>query len=144
MTLPIPIPNTILSSLVLIVDDADFSLHRLQATLRKYGFNNVVCAEDGQEALEFIEKSTPQMVITDWIMQRMDGYALCKYIRSKEGLKHLPILIQTGSDIPREFFRMFEAGATDMIRKPTPPEALISKIVAYLEAQQMVVRHKNE
>ena len=76
---------------VLIADDELNQLELLSYNLTQSEFE-VVCAEDGQQALEMIEDHRPDLVILDWMMPNMSGIDVCRTLRSRSETKLLPII----------------------------------------------------
>jgi signal transduction histidine kinase len=102
---------------ILIVDDDPVVRSLMLDALEDCGFN-VLEAEDGVEACQQCEECVPQLVIADVIMPRMDGFDLCRELRSRPATEHLPILVATGLDDHDAIDRAYEVGATDFISKP--------------------------
>ena len=89
----------------------------MQAELEAAGFS--VCeAVDGVEACEKFRAASPDLVITDVIMPRMDGFALCRALRADPLSQYVPILLATGLDDIASIEGAYQAGATDFICKP--------------------------
>ena len=76
---------------VLIADDEPNQLELLSYNLSQSEFE-VVCAEDGQQALEMIEDHRPDLVILDWMMPNMSGIDVCRTIRGRPETRLLPII----------------------------------------------------
>jgi len=103
--------------LILVVDDDDAIRFVASDTLEDAGFN-VIEARNGQEALEVFRNHKPDLVLLDLVMPEIDGFQVCKYLRSQPENETLPIMIMTGLDDEESIGRAFEAGATDFIIKP--------------------------
>lgn len=104
-------------SKVLVVDDDMAGLLMASEALSAAGFE-VIEAEDGLEAIEQFEKHTPDLVVMDVIMPRMNGFDSCAAIRRSEGGEHVPILMITGLEDVESIQKAYEAGATDFVTKP--------------------------
>src|SRR5258705_11708773 len=89
---------------VLVVDDNPDKLSLIETALRVAGYN-VRTAVDGQDALEAIEAYQPDLVITDVMMPRMNGYELAERIRDNPQTKFIPLIMQTSPAPRREDFR---------------------------------------
>jgi DNA-binding response OmpR family regulator len=101
---------------VLIVDD-DPNIHLLvEAALAKD--YEVLTAEDGEEGLQKLESSHPDMVVLDLNMPNLGGMAVLKKLRSDPNLSNLPVLVLTVSGNETSTRAAFEAGATDFLTKP--------------------------
>jgi twitching motility two-component system response regulator PilG len=118
---------------VLVVDDSATVRKLISSKLEKAG-HNVTCAVDGVEALAMIAESLPDIMFLDISMPRMDGYEVCKQIRSNPAAKHLPIVMISGKDGFFDKVRGRMAGTTDYITKPFGPDALMRAMETYLIA----------
>ncbi|MBF0462479.1 MAG: response regulator [Magnetococcales bacterium] len=103
--------------LVLIVDDELLQRLPMRESLEQAGFR-VVEAENGMQAWDFVQNKRPDLVISDVVMPRMDGFTLCQTIRQRQELKHLPVVLATSLDDLASIERAYHAGATDFITKP--------------------------
>ncbi|MBF0140626.1 MAG: response regulator [Magnetococcales bacterium] len=103
--------------LILIVDDEFMQRLPMREALEQDGCR-VVEAENGEQAWEIIQKERPDMVISDVVMPRMDGFSMCQIIRQQKGLEHLPIVMATSLDDMTSIERAYRLGATDFITKP--------------------------
>src|SRR6185369_3346551 len=85
--------------------------------LERAGFT-VVEAVDGEAALALYDQASPDLVILDVQMPRMDGIAVCRALRSRRAARHVPIVMATGLDDMESIDAAYAAGATDFIPKP--------------------------
>jgi two-component system, chemotaxis family, chemotaxis protein CheY len=113
---------------ILVVDDFQTMRRIIKNYLRQLGFNNVEEAEDGDVALEKLEESGFDFVITDWNMPKMTGIDLLKKIRAANNLKNIPVLIITAEAEKENVVQAAQAGVNDYIVKPFTPEVLQTKI----------------
>jgi two-component system sensor histidine kinase/response regulator len=112
---------------ILVVEDSPTQAIRLQHILETRGFE-VAVAFNGKAALEHLEHDRPSIVISDVIMPEMDGYELCKRIKSDEGLKDIPVILLTSLSDPEDIIRGLEVGADNFITKPYQEKLLVSRI----------------
>ena len=112
-----------MSRRILTVDDSPSMRMLLRAALTEQGFT-VFEAEDGVDALEKLEAATPDLVITDINMPRMDGFGLIEALRSGDVRAGLPILVLTTEASDEKKARARSAGATGWIVKPFDREKL--------------------
>jgi len=105
------------SSPILIVDDDAILRSLARAALENDGFT-VEEAVDGDEACRFFDRCSPQLLVVDVVMPGMNGYELCRVLRSRPAGRHVPILMATGLDDVDSITQAYEAGATDFITKP--------------------------
>lgn len=114
----------------LIVDD-DGSGRLLARSALEQGGLMVIEAADGLEALEQFREVTPDVIVMDVEMPRMNGYDACAAIRAMPDGRRVPIMMLTGHGDLASVNQAFDAGATDFISKPVP-WALLGHKVAYL------------
>jgi diguanylate cyclase (GGDEF)-like protein len=103
--------------LVLIADDDELGRMFLVETLEAAGFSTA-CAVDGVAALQAIAAEPFALVLLDVEMPGLDGYEVCRRLRSNPAMKYLPVVMITGNDDATSIERAFNAGATDFIAKP--------------------------
>ncbi len=115
-----------MSKKILLVDDEPDIIEFLGYNLNREGFE-VVSATDGIEALEKMSEK-PDLIILDIMMPNMDGFEVCKRIRSKESYKNIPIIFLTAKSSELDEIQGLELGATDYIKKPISPKKLIARV----------------
>ncbi len=123
-----PLVGSVASPVALVVDD-DHSI--LSQSLRRRGFT-VAAAYDGTEALAAIEQYTPDVIITDLRMPRMDGYELIHRVKTSADWRDIPIVIMTAHRIDRSRIDILEL-AEGRLSKPFSPEIIAEKVEALLE-----------
>jgi len=116
-------------SKILVVDD-DKNINVLIQSLLKNENYEVVVAFDGVDALEKIEGEKVDMLITDVMMPSMDGWELCKEVRS---FSNMPILMLTVLGETNQKLKGFGIGADDYLTKPFEPMELIARVKALLK-----------
>ncbi|MEL7463616.1 MAG: response regulator [Pseudomonadota bacterium] len=112
---------------VLAIDDSRTMRELLRRALTDRGFE-VEVAVDGLDGLEALERSEPNVVITDINMPRMDGFGFIEAVRKGEVSRRVPILALTTESAPELRQRARDAGATGWIVKPFDPEKLAGVI----------------
>jgi twitching motility two-component system response regulator PilG len=123
---------------ILVVDDSATVRKLIAGKLEKSG-HNVVCAEDGIEGLTRLAEQRPDLVLLDITMPRMDGYEVCRQIRSNPETKDIPVVMISGKDGFFDKVRGRMAGTTAYITKPFGPETLMKALERYLaDADQHV------
>ncbi len=109
---------------VLAVDDSDTIRDILKLTLDQAGYNPVV-ATDGAHGLEVLGNISPDVIITDINMPRLDGFGFIEAVRAKPEHRTTPILVLTTENVPELKSRARAAGATGWIVKPFDPAKLV-------------------
>ena len=118
---------------ILIVDDNPDKLGLLEAAFSLAGYN-VTTATDGDEALAAIESYQPDLVITDVMMPRMNGYELAQRIRANPLTKFIPVIMQTAaSKRVEDLRRASEVGALGYITDPTDLDLMLARTRTLLE-----------
>ncbi|MGC1372310.1 MAG: response regulator [Candidatus Sulfotelmatobacter sp.] len=111
---------------ILIAEDSLTQAARLEHLLRGQGYE-VRIAGSGKEALAAARKKPPTILISDIVMPEMDGYTLCKQIKSDDKLKDVPVVLLTSLTAAEEVLKALECGADSFIRKPYDAEYLLSR-----------------
>lgn len=102
---------------ILVVDDDPVVCSLMRATLERDGFT-VIEAGDGIEGCRLYNEHRPDLLLVDVVMPRMDGYELCRELRSRAQSAYVPIVVSTSLDDLPSIARAYDAGATDFIPKP--------------------------
>ncbi len=118
----------------LIVDDSPTMLRIIRNALQEIGYDDIVEAEDGEDALETLEDTAPDFVVTDWNMPNMNGVDLANNIRSHPDHSDLPILMITTRGMKEDVKTAMKAEVNNYIVKPFEPEVLEEKVDSCLEA----------
>ncbi|WP_448522165.1 ATP-binding protein [Schleiferia thermophila] len=121
---------------ILIAEDSVVQAKKLQKLLEDYKLNSLVC-KNGKEALEQAEKKKPILIISDVVMPVMDGYTLCKNIKSNASLRDTPFMILTSLSDPLDIIKGLQAGADNFLTKPYEEKYLLSRI-NYLLTNKMI------
>ena len=112
---------------ILIAEDSPTQAELLKMLLEEHQYR-VSTAVNGKDALAQLALRQPALVISDVMMPELDGYGLCKAIKSDEKLKHIPVMLVTMLSDPDDVIRGLECGADNFIRKPYEVKYLLSRI----------------
>jgi DNA-binding NarL/FixJ family response regulator len=112
---------------ILLVDDEPGLREAVQAYLEDSGFT-VKTASNAQEGWEQLQHFLPDLVITDVMMPRVDGYQFLAQIREDERFKALPVILLTAKGMTGDRIQGYEAGCDDYIPKPFDPDELVVRI----------------
>jgi phosphoserine phosphatase RsbU/P len=122
---------------ILIIDDSEDSRDRAEGTLLSGGYDDVITAASGWEALKMLdigrnsdERPSVDIVLLDVVMPEMDGVETCARIRNDQRYSDLPIIMVTSRDDMDTLTKAFVAGATDYVTKPVNRIELIARVRA--------------
>lgn len=121
---------------ILIAEDSRTQAQQLNHCLKNCGYT-VTVTENGKQALSAAIQRRPDMVITDVVMPEMNGYQLCKEIKSLPALKDVPVILLTSLSKPQDILQGLECGADSFIRKPYEDRYLLSRVEYILNNQEL-------
>jgi two-component system, cell cycle response regulator len=121
---------------VLVVDDVPSNVKLLEARLSAEYFD-VITAMSGPEALAICERAECDLVLLDVMMPDMDGFEVCRRIKSNPLTHHIPVIIVTALDQPSDRVRGLEAGADDFLTKPVSDVALVARVRSLARLKMM-------
>jgi len=112
---------------ILVVDDEIYIVHILDFSLGMEGYE-VITALDGEQALEKVKTEKPDLIVLDIMMPKLDGYEVCKNIKSSAGTQHIPVILLSAKGRNVDQKLGFDVGADDYITKPFSPRKLVERI----------------
>lgn len=128
---------------ILVVDDVSTNLALMRAMLESGGFSNTVCAQSGAEALDCLRDSLKDesgigVILLDILMPDMDGYALCRKLRSHPEWMDLPVIMITAQERWQEntVNLAYDSGATDILFRPFRSMELLPRIISALSLKR--------
>ncbi len=121
---------------LLIVDDVPNNLKMLFTYLREHDFK-VRVAQDGEDALEQLQYARPDLILLDVMMPNMDGFEVCRQLKSKPDTKDVPIIFMTALTDTVDKVQGFQIGAVDYITKPVQQEEVLARVNAHLGVNKM-------
>jgi len=121
---------------VLVVDDILSNVKLLEAKLTAEYFE-VVTAFNGVDALARVAETAPDIVLLDVMMPGMDGFEVCRRIKSDPKTAHLPVVMVTALDQPADRVTGLEAGADDFLTKPVDDAALFARVRSLVRLKMM-------
>ena len=133
--------NTGTQKKLLLIDD-DPNLILLVKDYLEFRGYEVVTAENGREALEVLEKQTPDMIICDVMMPEMDGYSLVSAIRSDPKTSWIPVLFLSAKGQSQDRVKGLNIGADVYMVKPFEPEELVAQVESSLKQASRLIQHK--
>ena len=109
----------------LIVEDSKALANMLSFLFMSRGIE-VKTAKNGIDAMKSLGEATPDIIITDLMMPKMDGYELCKKVKQDAKLKHIPMIVVSALSSEENKEQLLALGADDYFQKPFEPAALVS------------------
>lgn len=122
--------------LALVVEDDD-DLRAFTAGVLAAHFR-VRTAPDGARGLELAIEMTPDVVVSDVAMPKLDGIGLCRALRERKETSAVPVILVTAATEPAQVLRGFEVGASDYVVKPFRPEELLARVNVHVRVRQLV------
>jgi class 3 adenylate cyclase len=124
------------SGRILVVDDQRANVEVLAGVLTARGYE-VLTATDGEAALEQVRQGNPDLVVSDILMPQMDGYELCRRLRSEPVTTLLPVILVTSLDPLQERVNGIDAGADDFLSKPVNWDELFARVRSLLRIKRL-------
>ncbi len=120
---------------ILIVDDTIANLDILVELLDEY---DVIDATNGKDALEIVDEEEVDLILLDIMMPDMDGYEVCKRLKSNEKTKEIPVIFITAKTDEESIAKAYDVGGSDYVRKPFLPKELLSRVKKELKLQDVM------
>tara|TARA_X000001036_G_scaffold29423_2_gene24305 strand:+ start:5680 stop:6141 length:462 start_codon:yes stop_codon:yes gene_type:complete len=117
---------------LLLVDDNKQNLELMQAFLEELPCK-LLTASDGVEAMEMINRHTPDLLILDVMMPRMSGFEVCQKVKSQPSTRDIVIIMVTALNEVSDYERAVECGTNDFITKPVNKLELVTRVRTLLE-----------
>jgi two-component system alkaline phosphatase synthesis response regulator PhoP len=116
---------------VLAVDDSPTILEMIQAILVAGGYD-VITASDGQEALNAARSESPDLILLDVMLPKLDGYRVCRLLKFDQKYKDIPIIMLTAKSEEQSVVTGIRTGADQYLTKPIEPERLLTAVAEEL------------
>jgi DNA-binding response OmpR family regulator len=129
--LPLPYPKKtnkpVVMKKILIVDDEPNIVMSLEYTFKKNNFE-VFIARDGQEALDILQSTFPDVIILDVMMPMVDGYATLEQIRKDTNLNHTKVIFLSAKNKESDIQKGLELGANAYLTKPFSVKKIVEQV----------------
>jgi signal transduction histidine kinase/CheY-like chemotaxis protein len=122
---------------LLVVDDNEDNRYTLTLQLEIEGYQNIAVAEDGQGALDLLQKHEFDLLLLDVMMPKLDGYQVLESLKDQGRLNNLPVIMISALNEVASVVRCIELGAEDYLPKPFDPVLLRARIGASLEKKRL-------
>jgi len=127
---------------ILLIDDNPKNLQVAMNILDKEGYD-LIYAQDGTKGVELAKKNEFDLILLDILMPQMDGYEVCKVLKSDSKTKDIPIIFLTVKDDERDIIKGFECGGVDYVTKPFYTAVLLKRVKTHLALSQTTKELKN-
>ena len=121
------------NSKVLIVDDNPVNIDFLVELLKDYDARTVI---DGASALEAVEEDKPDVILLDISMPDMDGFEVCRRLKSSPKSKNIPVVFLSASHDTKSIVKAFESGGVDYISKPYNTQEVLIRLQTHLKLKK--------
>jgi len=121
---------------VLVVDDNQQNLELLQAYLEDVDCRTI-SASDGLEALEIVNRNSPDLILLDVMMPKMSGFEVCKRIKSDPKTSEIPVIMVTALSEFGDIERAIDSGTDDFLSKPVNKLELLTRIKTMLKLKHL-------
>ncbi len=130
---------------ILVVEDMLPMLTLTKSILTIFGFKKLFSARDGEEGYKLYLKEEPDLIITDWHMEPMDGLEMIDKIRSDKNSPnpYVPIIVMTGYSSRKRVEKARDNGMTEFLMKPYTARDLYKKIVQLIEKPRQFVKSED-
>ena len=122
---------------LLVVDDIEDNRYTLIRRLKRQGYENVVEAENGRQALDVMRERAFDLVLLDIMMPEMDGYEMLEEVKSDPNLRDIPVIMISAIDEMDSVVKCIELGAEDYLPKPFNRTLLQARVGASLEKKKL-------
>ena len=122
---------------IMVVEDDPVALTFAEYTLQHAGYD-VITVANGLEALKRAQKDTPDLIVLDVMLPGVDGFEVCRLLRSKEVVANVPILILSAKARESDKDIGLKEGANEYLSKPTSPAELVASVERLLAEKDVV------
>ncbi len=128
--------NPVSEYTILIVDDQVANLDVLSNLLESRGFE-VMIARESEMALQIVRRAQPDLILLDVILPEMDGFEICRRLKTDQLTEHIPIIFMTVLEKIEDKIRGFQLGAADYITKPFQAEEVLARVTTQLRLRSL-------
>lgn len=134
---PVAVQGLRTQHIVMVVDDSLTVRRVTQRLLAREGYQ-VVLAKDGVDALEHLQSITPDVMLVDIEMPRMDGFDLTRNVRNDERTRHIPIIMITSRTATKHRNYAMELGVNEYLGKPYQEDALLKSVAGFVNKETVI------
>jgi two-component system, sensor histidine kinase and response regulator len=123
------------NSRILMVDDNAQNIQVLGNILKEKGYK-ISIAMNGRDALTFVEKTIPDLILLDVMMPEMDGYEVCERLKENNLTSDIPVIFLTAKTEVDDIIKGFELGGVDYVTKPFKKEELLVRVKTHIKLKK--------
>jgi two-component system chemotaxis response regulator CheY len=121
----------------LVIDNSTLSRRAVVNTVKSFGYDDIVEAEDGMDGLSKIKDKNVDIILTEWEMPNLSGLELTKLIRKSESWRDIPVIMISSKGLKSDIVEALKAKVNHYIVKPINPKSLKEKINSYYKPPQI-------
>ena len=120
---------------ILVVDDERHIVRLVEVNLQRAGYD-VLTAYDGVEALEKVASETPDMIVLDVMMPRMDGFEVLQNLQANPATADIPVIMLTAKAQDADIFKGWQSGVSSYLTKPFNPRELLTFVERIFQSME--------
>jgi two-component system phosphate regulon response regulator PhoB len=124
-----------MNQLIVVIEDEEDIRELIRYNLDKEGFR-VLAANSGEEGLELVMNSMPDLIVLDLMLPGIDGLQVCRQLKAEPKTKNIPIMMVTARGEEPDVVSGLELGAEDYVSKPFSPKVLVARVKTVLRRSQ--------
>ncbi len=132
--------QTMIESKILVVDDKKLNRRILANHLQSGGYDDIIFAENGSDALKITDAEDPDLILLDIIMPVLDGYGVLEQLKNNEETRMIPVIMVTALDERDAKLKALEMGADDFVNKPVDSMELLARVKSLLRIKSYFTR----
>jgi DNA-binding NtrC family response regulator len=121
---------------LLVADDNPVNINVLRDALEPHGYE-ILAAPNGDTALKIAQRALPGLILLDIMMPGLDGFALCRLLKSIDATREIPVIFLTARQEMESLAEAFRAGGVDYVTKPFQPEEILIRIETHLRSRRL-------
>src|SRR5262245_57840799 len=121
---------------ILVVDDNATNVDILVTRLSNHGFE-IVTAADGEQALAAAREHTPDLILLDIMMPKIDGVEVCRQLKADAALPFMPVIMVTAKTDSKDVVAGLDAGGDEYLTKPVDGAALVARVKSMLRIKAL-------
>jgi diguanylate cyclase (GGDEF)-like protein len=121
--------------LILVVDDSQVNIRFCRKILGKNGYNTDSC-KSGEEAIEYLDKNSPDLILLDIVMPGIDGFEFCEHMKNMPKMADIPVIFLSAMDDEASIIKGFKCGGVDYITKPFRIQEMLARTRTHIDLKK--------